>query len=92
MAKDETENVPVISSAIVLYGMLIRGEWSGGQYIDLSFPGDSHPFTVINVWDSETDTASIRKNRIALRSAMQEWGRDITKDDLMNYLMNTKRD
>ena len=50
-----------------------RAEWSGGEYIDLTPPGEMKPSEVINVWDHETNTRRIPFTREALEARLMEW-------------------
>lgn len=50
-----------------------RAEWAGGEYIDLTPPGEMKPTETINVWNHETDTRRIPFTREALERRLTEW-------------------
>ncbi len=64
-------------------GRIVRGDWSGGPYIDLSIGTEGyHPIEVINVWDYEKgatrggfdyDKAPWGLRRHYVRSRIEEW-------------------
>lgn len=50
-----------------------RAEWAGGEYIDVTPPGEIKPTETINVWNHETDTRRIPFTREALEERLFVW-------------------
>lgn len=85
-------------------GVVIRGTYHGGEYIDLHWGGTKYDpgpsFEVINVWDAEADRARIEPTREALLAEMNAWvaaNVAIEKEEggrgyewLDSYLLNTR--
>jgi hypothetical protein len=48
-------------------------KWHGGEYIDITAAGMSHPSEVINVWDSYSDRPRIERAQEAFEEKVDDW-------------------
>ena len=75
-------------------GRIVRADWQGGAYIELTFGDtDYRPTEVINVWDYRTDTTNVPFTRDGLRTELREWikGQDIEWPEWYeDYLENAR--
>ena len=55
-------------------GRVVRADYAGGAYIDLTFGHTGHqPTEVINVWDYATGKAEIDQSSVEIRTKVREW-------------------
>jgi hypothetical protein len=55
-------------------GRIIRADYEGGPYIELSFNTYAYrPVEVINVWDYETGKPQIANTEEAVKAQVREW-------------------
>ena len=55
-------------------GRMIRGDYAGGAYIDLTFGSSAYkPTEVINVWDDAAGEAMIPCTNRGVRRAIEDW-------------------
>jgi hypothetical protein len=52
---------------------VVKAEWWGGAYIELTMPDCVEPSEVINVWDYAKGEASIPFSYWALQEVLDEW-------------------
>jgi hypothetical protein len=72
-----------------VHGRKIVAKYYGGPYIDLlglSRSGHMEAFECVNVWDYEKGQPTIEFSHNAVRGAIREWSKEITSEDLHNYL------
>jgi hypothetical protein len=60
---------------------VVKAEWHGGAYIELTMPESVEPTEVINVWDYEKGEPSIPFSHWALQDALDEWCEDTFGED-----------
>jgi hypothetical protein len=68
---ETTENVITAEWRVGAY--VVRAEYFGGAYIELTMPECIEPTEVINVWDYEKGEASIPFSYWAVASELAEW-------------------
>lgn len=52
---------------------VVKAEWWGGAYIELTMPEAIEPTEVINVWNYEKGEADIPFSDSALQATLNEW-------------------
>ena len=74
-SRDPTGEYPWhISTVIEHRGCIVRADYQGGPYIDLTFGHKEYqPTEVINVWDYEADKPEIECVQSAVRETVHNW-------------------